>query len=318
MAHGFAKANQFEVSVSQSASVITTTIILFNFKFARVLSPRPTTKPNQTKPNQTKPNQMNIIIPTLETELVNTNPITATHAAPDRSSRYGFISTQEIVDALGESGYTPRQIQFGKVRREEKRGFQKHIIKFQHSDITNIGGEVAPEFVLINSHDGTSSAQLSLGLRVFACLNGLVTGDIFQTLKVYHRNTSVSDFISAANDLRSNVPQLVERVSLFKNKELTQAATNQYLIDALSLRYDAPNEESTYADQREWNTRLFYLNRARRYADGGTNLWQTFNRVQENLTKGRPGSGIRKLTAPAADLKVNKQLWNLTEQYLLN
>jgi hypothetical protein len=261
---------------------------------------------------------MNIIIPTLETELVNTNPITATHAAPTRSTRYGFISTQEIVDALGESGYTPRQIQYGKVRRDENKGFQKHIIKFQHTDLTNIGGEVAPEFVLINSHDGTSSAQLSLGLRVFACLNGLVTGDIFQTLKVYHRNTSVSDFISAANDLRSNVPQLVERVSLFKNKELTQAATNQYLIDALSLRYDAPTEESTYADQREWNTRLFYLNRARRYADGGTNLWQTFNRVQENLTKGRPGSGIRKLTAPAADLKVNKQLWNLSEQYLLN
>jgi hypothetical protein len=261
---------------------------------------------------------MNIIIPTLETELVNTNPIAATHAAPDRSSRYGFISTQEIVDALGESGYTPRQIQYGKVRKDENRGFQKHIIKFQHSDITNIGGEVAPEFVLINSHDGTSSAQLSLGLRVFACLNGLVTGDIFQTLKVYHRNTSVSDFIAAANDLRSNVPQLVERVSLFKQKELTQAATNQYLIDALSLRYDAPNEESTLADEREWNTRLWYLNRARRYADGGTNLWHTFNRVQENLTKGRPGSGIRKLTAPAADLKVNKQLWNLTEQYLLN
>lgn len=259
---------------------------------------------------------MNIIIPNLE--IVNENPVTATHAAPDRSSRYGFISTQEIVNALGESGYTPSQIQYGKVRREEKRGFQKHIIKFQHSDLTNIQGEVAPEFVLINSHDGTSSAQLSIGLRVFACMNGLVTGDIFQTLKVYHRNTSVSDFISAANDLRSNVPQLVERVSLFKQKELTQAATNQYLIDALSLRYDAPTEESTYADIREWNTRLFYLNRSRRYADGGTNLWNTFNRVQENLTKGRPGSGIRKLTAPAADLKVNKQLWNLTEQYLLN
>lgn len=261
---------------------------------------------------------MNIIIPTLETELVNTNPITATHAAPDRSSRYGFISTKEIVDALGESGYTPRQIQFGKVRREEKRGFQKHIIKFQHRDIASVGGEFAPEFVLINSHDGTSSAQLSIGLRVFACLNGLVTGDIFQTLKVYHRNTSVGDFISAANDLRENVPQLVERVQLFKQKELTPATQQQYLIDALKLRYDQPEVDADRADRREWDTRLFYLNRARRYADSGTNLWQTFNRVQENLTKGRPGSGIRKLTAPAADLKVNKQLWNLTEQYLLN
>jgi hypothetical protein len=259
---------------------------------------------------------MNIIIPSLE--IVNENPITAVHAAPTRSTRYGFISTQEIVNALGESGYEPRQIQYGKVRKDENRGFQKHIIKFQHRDITNIGGEVAPEFVLINSHDGTSSAQLSLGLRVFACLNGLVTGDIFQTLKVYHRNTDVNHFITAANELRSNVPQLVERVELFRQKELTDASQKQYLIDALKLRYDQPEADGEYLDRREWETRLFYLNRARRYADGGTNLWQTFNRVQENLTKGRPGSGIRKLSAPAADLKVNKQLWNLTEQYLLN
>jgi hypothetical protein len=259
---------------------------------------------------------MNIIIPSLE--IVNENPIEATHASSTRSTRYGFISTQEIVNALGESGYEPRQIQYGKVRKDENKGFQKHIIKFQHREIANIGGEVAPEFVLINSHDGTSSAQLSLGLRVFACLNGLVTGDIFQTLKVYHRNTDVNSFITAANELRSNVPQLVERVELFRQKQLTDASQKQYLIDALKLRYDQPEADGEYADRREWETRLFYLNRARRYADGGTNLWQTFNRVQENLTKGRPGSGIRKLSAPAADLKVNKQLWNLTEQYLLN
>lgn len=251
-------------------------------------------------------------------EIVNENPIEATHASSTRSTRYGFISTQEIVNALGESGYTLRQIQYGKVRKDENRGFQKHIIKFQHRDITDIGGEVAPEFVLINSHDGTSSAQLSLGLRVFACLNGLVTGDIFQTLKVYHRNTDVNHFITAANELRSNVPQLVERVELFREKQLTDASQKQYLIDALKLRYDQPEADADYADRREWDTRLFYLNRSRRYSDNGTDLWHTFNRVQENLTQGRPASGIRRLSAPAVDLKINKQLWNLTEQYLLN
>ena len=226
---------------------------------------------------------MNTIIPSLE--IVNENPITATRPSSTRSNRYGFISTQEIVNALGESGYTPRQIQYGKVRKDENKGFQKHIIKFQHRDISDIGGEVAPEFVLINSHDGSTSAQLSLGLRVFACLNGLVTGDIFQTLKVYHRNTDVNSFITAANELRSNVPQLVERVELFRQKQLTDATQKQYLIDALKLRYDQPEADADYADRREWDTRLFYLNRARRFSDSGTNLWHTFNRVQENLTK---------------------------------
>jgi len=260
---------------------------------------------------------MNIIVPSLETELVNTNPITAVHAAPTRSTRYGFIRTQEIVNALGESGYEPRQIQYGKVRKVENKGFQKHIIKFQHREI-NIGGEVAPEFVLINSHDGTSSAQLSLGLRVFACLNGLVTGDIFETVKIYHRSVDVNRFLEAATRLRDNVPLLTERVHLFKEKQLTDASQKQYLVDALKLRYDQPDADADYADRREWDTRLFYLNRARRYSDSGTNLWHTFNRVQENLVKGRPGSGIRRVTAPTTDFKLNKELWNLTEQYLLN
>jgi hypothetical protein len=249
---------------------------------------------------------------------VNTNPITATQAAPSRSHRYGFISTKEIVSAFADYGYAPSEIRLAKTRKEENQGFQKHLIRFQHSEVSQINGVDRPEFVLINSHDGTSSAQLTLGLRVAACLNGLVAGDIIETLKVYHRNTDVAKFISAAQHLRENVPVLNDRVQRFKQRELTTAETSRYIADALALRYDRPTDESDYAAAREWNTRLFYLNRARRYADSGTNLWQTFNRVQENLLKGRAGSGIRRVSAPTVDLALNKRLWNLTEQYLLN
>lgn len=259
---------------------------------------------------------MNIIIPSLE--IVNENPITAVHASSTRSQRYGFISTQQIVDSFAEHGYQPRQIQLAKARKDENKGFQKHLIRFTRTDLATIAGEATPEFVLINSHDGTSSAQLSVGLQVFACLNGLVTGDIFETVKIYHRSVDVNRFLEAATRLRDNVPLLTERVHLFKEKQLTDASQKQYLIDALKLRYDQPEADADYADRREWDTRLFYLNRARRYADGGTNLWATFNRVQENLIKGRPNSGIRRVTAPTTDFKLNKDLWNLTEQYLLN
>jgi len=244
---------------------------------------------------------MNIIIPSLD--IVNTNPVEATHASSTRSERYGFISTQQLVSSFEENGYVPRQIQVAKARKDENKGFQKHIIRFQHRDNLTIAGEASPEFVLINSHDGTSSAQLSVGLQVFACLNGLVTGDIFETIKIYHRSVDVNRFLDAATTLRDNVPALAERVHLFKQKQLTPAAQQQYLVDALKLRYDQPEADADYAD---------------RYADSGTNLWHTFNRVQENLVKGRPGSGIRRVTAPTTEFKVNKQLWNLSEQYLLN
>ena len=246
------------------------------------------------------------------------NPVIATHASSTRSQRYGFISTKDIVDSFAESGYVPRQIQLAKARKDENKGFQKHLIRFGHRDLASINNEASPEFVLINSHDGTSSAQLSIGLRVFACLNGLVTGDIFDTIKIYHRSVDVNRFLEAATLLRNNVPLLTDRVHAFKQKQLTDAETNQYLVDSLKLRYDEPSEESTKADRYDFQNKLYYLNRARRYADSGTNLWETFNRVQENLIKGRTGSGIRRVTSPTTDLKLNKDLWNLTEQYLLN
>jgi len=256
---------------------------------------------------------MNIIIPD-----TNTNPITAKNAAPSRSHRYGFISTNEIVTAFDAYGYVPREIRYANPRNEENKGFQKHLIRFGNRELSTINGEASPEFVLINSHDGTSSAQLSLGMKVFACLNGIIVGDIIQTVKVYHRNADVSRFLEAAESLRENVPVLSDRMAAFKAKELTPAATIQYMKDALSLRYAKPSEDAPVEDRAEWESKLWYINRARRYSDSGANLWETFNRVQENLLKGRKGSGIRRVSAPAVDVKLNKALWNLSEQYLLN
>ena len=245
-------------------------------------------------------------------------PLEATHASSTRSHRYGFISTQEIIQNFAENGYEPRQIQLARTRKEENQGFQKHLIRFAHRDLASVGGVASPEFVLLNSHDGTSSARLALGLQVTACLNGVIAGDIIQQVKIYHRAADVSRFIEAATHLRNNVPLLSERVAAFRERQLTPSETQGYLTDALNLRYPKPDSDAPVEDRLQWENQLYYLNRARRYADSGTNLWETFNRVQENLIKGRRGTGIRRVTAPTTDFKLNKDLWNLTEQYLLN
>ena len=61
----------------------------------------------------------------------------------------------------------------------------------------------------------------------------------------------------------------------------------------------------------------------RRYADNGTDLWKTFNRVQENLTKGIRGrvdrstgqrTGSRGIKSIDGDVKLNRALWAMAEK----
>ena len=62
---------------------------------------------------------------------------------------------------------------------------------------------------------------------------------------------------------------------------------------------------------------------ARRSNDRGTDLWVTFNRVQENLLKGglagRAKSGrrvrTRQVRSVTEDVRLNRALWRLAERF---
>jgi hypothetical protein len=245
------------------------------------------------------------------------SPIDAAHAASTVSNRYNFISTRSLVDTLAEVGYTPALIKVQNVRKQERQGFQKHIIRFQHQNFPiRVGGDSVPQLILKNSHDGLSSTELSLGLWRLICSNGLATGKNIVRERVTHRAGTIEQVAAAALRLADYVPLLGEQVREFQSRILTDSEVKEFSTQALALRYDIPGEDATYKERYEHETRLFYLNRRRRYEDQGTDLWSVFNRVQENLTKGRPRSGIRVLKAPDRDLEVNRGLWDLAHQFL--
>jgi len=245
------------------------------------------------------------------------SPIDAAHAASTVSNRYNFISTRSLVDTLAEVGYTPALIKVQNVRKAERQGFQKHIIRFQHPNFPiRVGGDSVPQLILKNSHDGLSSTELSLGLFRLLCSNGLATGKSISRERVTHRAGTVDQVAAAALRLANYVPLLGEQVREFQSRILTDSEVKEFSTQALALRYDIPGEDATYKERYQHETRLFFLNRRRRYEDQGTDLWSVFNRVQENLVKGRPRSGIRVLNAPERDLGVNRGLWDLAHQFL--
>ena len=63
---------------------------------------------------------------------------------------------------------------------------------------------------------------------------------------------------------------------------------------------------------------------SRRPEDAGADLWHTYQRVQENVMRGgiqgRSATGrishMREITGVAADIDINRQLWDLADGYL--
>jgi hypothetical protein len=73
------------------------------------------------------------------------------------SPRYAFVPTSQLVSRLHDSGWVPVDAFEQPVRLAERRGFQKHMIRFQRQDVVSERNEYTAELVLVNSHDRSSA-----------------------------------------------------------------------------------------------------------------------------------------------------------------
>jgi hypothetical protein len=247
------------------------------------------------------------MISTLETTgSLNRDPLTAEHGASTVSDRYGFVSTRTLLDNLQAEGFTPRDIQIARVNKTERQGFQKHIIRLKHDSLMpSIGNDHQPEIVLVNSHDARSSLKLALGIIRFVCMNGIISGEMAFSTRFIHRDITTDRVNEAAIGLTKMVPQLQARIAGMKERVLSEPEVGKFIRDAAALRWD---------DERKINEVTWALGRKRRYEDGTNNLWQVFNRVQENIIRG--GYRVRKITSAAKDVEINRDLWNLAAGFL--
>ena len=83
---------------------------------------------------------------------------------PGVSERYAFVPTAQILTRLREVGWVPVSAFEQHIRLDERRGFQKHLLRPQRADVVPARGEYTTELVLVNSHDRSSAYQLHAGL----------------------------------------------------------------------------------------------------------------------------------------------------------
>lgn len=216
--------------------------------------------------------------------------IFATGPADHVSKNYSFVRTDLILEQLFRAGWRAtsageaeaRAADWGNNRSPTRNhsGFARHIIRLNHTDLTmDDPDEVAPELLLTNSHDWTSRLSLSFGLFRYACANGLVVADYEANIfRERHSAINVDNVIAAAQDVADRAPEIARRLRTFRATELSTADRLSFATRAQKLRWHDPRNPAPIAPEK--------LLESRRPEDNGSDLWATYNVIQENLIRG--------------------------------
>lgn len=239
------------------------------------------------------------------------NPWAGDDTHKGMSEKYLFVPTIDVVEKLRGEGMDLVQAIQKKCRIAGKGNFTKHILRFSIPSTGNWSiNDSKPEIVLMNSHDGSSSYQVSAGVFRLVCSNGMIVqSHDFGSYKTRHSGNVMDDVLEATFRVIEDVPKIEAKVDQFQSIMLDQDQQRRYVEAALGLRW----KEDAPLDPRQLLT-------VRRSADRGESLWMTYQVAQENLIRGglrpfgRRAPKVRAITSPITDYKLNQDLWALTEK----
>jgi hypothetical protein len=256
-------------------------------------------------------------------------------ARPGVSSRYTFVSTAQVVDLLRGEGWEPVKANQQRVRLADRQGFQTHEIRFARRDDLDRDqfavGDCRPELILQNAHDGTRAYRIDAGLYRLVCRNGLVVADAdFAHVAIRHVDVSADKFASAAQAVAEGTPRVLEVIARWRAVQLTGLVRHNFAARAAALRWDADQPVTRLLNPDQLLAPV-------RYGDRETDLWTTFNVVQERLCRGGlryaghipaapdvvfPTHYLSNTTRPVGGLtqgqQLNKALWALAEEFSRN
>ena len=245
-------------------------------------------------------------------EIAAVAPSILAHSAHEsRSERYSFIPTVDVLDALRKEGFQPFMVCQSRVRDDARRAYTKHMVRLRHAN--QICGSEANEIILLNSHDGASSYQMIAGMLRFVCKNGVVCGDNLSDIRVPHKGDVIGQVIDGAFKVLKSFEIATQQRDGMCASVLDDGEQIAFARAALALRYDE-NKPAPITEQQ--------LLAPRRVEDRASDLWTTFNRVQENMIlgglHGRNANGRATTTRPVTgidqNIRLNRALWVLADE----
>jgi hypothetical protein len=246
-----------------------------------------------------------------------------------RSARYTYIPTLQLIAGMREAGFFPVSVMQSRCRIPGKQPFTKHMVRFARElaspDSVELDDTI-PQVCLKNSHDGSSAYELGLGLFRPICKNGLmVSTGSFEEVKVPHKGNVMRDVIEGAFTVIQSADKVLQHATSWKHLQLTGPEQHALAHSALMLRFDGSEEQPPKVTEQQ-------ILAPRRDSDRGSDLWATFNRLQENVIRGgqryiQPGHRTeegryirsrRMQTRPVGGIDqsttLNRALWALAER----
>ena len=219
------------------------------------------------------------------------------------SKHYSFVPTSNVINDLRSMGWECVDAKQVKARKKSTRGYQKHMLTFEHPDYKTEGAEEYPQLLLTNSHDGGNAFQLSAGIFRLVCSNGLVikTED-YGTARLIHKGYSFEAVQKLVNEFVETIDETLTRITAMKQVELDKAQQIEFAKQAALLRFTAKSyNEDNIGDIVDLDDLL----NVERKEDAGNGLWEVFNRVQESLVNGKYSYAMNG-KVNAADSKTRK------------
>ena len=206
-----------------------------------------------------------------------------TQGSKDTSDKYTHIPTDRVIRDLEVLGWKVADVKEVAARKEDNKGFQKHLVVFRNEDVVitgNDGDTVYPQILLTNSHDGKNSFKFQAGLFRMICENGLVVADeSFEDYSIRHMGYDFEALQSLITEMVSNLDLTVESMNKMKQIELNEEQQLELAKKLLDIRLEGTG--NAYDDYQPK-----YINYSQRKEDDGIDLWSVFNRQQENIIEG--------------------------------
>jgi hypothetical protein len=236
----------------------------------------------------------------------------ATEAHPRMSAKYAFTNTYDILLHMHNKGFRVVSVMGGDHR------FKKVMIRMRSIYYDTRDGS-SPEVIVLDSHDGTTRLKMCMGVIRFACMNGVIAGDLFYSRAFTHRAPDLMQQVMLElEDIHIHTTKLIQRITAMRNRS-TNIGERIALADAVvKARWGEDKDASFVADMRQ---RLLHV---RRDEDTENDVYTVMNVIQENALRGGMSyitannriANVRPISDVRRNLNINQTLWNTAETML--
>ena len=260
---------------------------------------------------------MNIITLTKEEIKKSAPAVYATSPKKSMTDRYSFVSTDKIITGFNKAGWEVTKAFQSKTKKDDI-AERKHVVRLSNPDFQPMMKEVGsltPEIILINSHNGSSSLKLMLGLFRLVCSNGLIISTSTMMEVTKRHSGEPEEILRIIYESGKEFPDILNRVSEYQTLKLSNNQKVEFATKAIEFNWGVNSIIPTDS----------ILN-PRRIEDNKDDIFHIMNIVQENIIKGgaiyeHPYKNTLRRTKQiknaSRDIKINVFLWQMMENYRL-